>query len=184
MPLSLEVQHLGRKHAPLLERPRDVFGNGAEVFTNDERVVTNALERENAQKVLRRICDIHAFRTGSPFRNPEQSEQSHHVVDAQCARMSKAVSDEIDEVPIPISPERSRIDRRKSPVLSVRGVWDPAARRRSRRERTARGMPRYPRPRASYRSPDPDRVRSAFQPARAFDAAAPSCRSISNCSQR
>ena len=123
MPLSLEVQHLRREHAPLLERRWDVCrercrGLHRRRARGDER----SRARECREGPAPDSRHTHLPRRSS-VRNPEQSEQSHHVIDAQRAGMSKAASDEIDEIPIPISPERARIERRKSPVLSVRGVW-------------------------------------------------------------
>ena len=49
---ALEVQHLRRQHAPLLERRRHVGRHGAEVFADDERVVAHALERDDAEQIV------------------------------------------------------------------------------------------------------------------------------------
>ena len=83
--VSLEVEDLRRQQAPLLERGRNFLRHGAEVFADDQRLVPNAFQREDAEQVGRWILDEGALFARLSFGNPEQAKESHHVVDAQRA---------------------------------------------------------------------------------------------------
>src|SRR5438270_10494844 len=110
--LLLEVQDLGRQNAPLLQRRRYLLRDSAEVLADHESVMPNALQREDAEQIVGRVPHVRSFPPCLPLGNPEEAEQSHHVVDAQRARMPKAALHETDEVAVAVASQRSRIDWR------------------------------------------------------------------------
>src|SRR4029079_17923724 len=89
---------------------------------DDERVVTRALEREDAEQIVGGILDVRAFLPSLSFGNPEEPEETHHMVDAQRAGVAKSTANEPNEIAVAIGAQCARIDRRKSPVLSRRRV--------------------------------------------------------------
>ena len=82
MVVALEVQHLGRQDAPARECRRHVRRNRSEVFADDERAMTHALERDDAEQVVGRVAHVGAVSAGEAVGDPEQTEETEHVVDA------------------------------------------------------------------------------------------------------
>ena len=80
--------------------------------------MTMALQRENPEQIGRRVAHVGALAAGRALRDPEQTKQAHHVVDAQRAGVAKGAAQHLNEVSIPVLPERPRIHRRQAPVLA------------------------------------------------------------------
>src|SRR5689334_19361936 len=76
-----------------------------------------AFERENAEQVFGWVSHVGAFTPRCAFGNPEQPEQTHHVIHPQSTGMPETRADQLDEIAIPIIPKGARIDRRETPVL-------------------------------------------------------------------
>src|SRR4051812_7401828 len=73
--LALEVEHLRREDAPASHRRRHLRWHDAEVFSDDDRVMALALEREDAKEVFSRVLHVRAFLSARALRNPEEPEQ-------------------------------------------------------------------------------------------------------------
>src|SRR4029079_11463544 len=136
VPFSLEDEHLRRQHAPPRQRRPRLFRHSAEVFANDERPMSDALEGENSKQVVAWIADARAVRRRAAVRDPEQSEETEHMIDAQRAGVAEGAAQRVYEIPVAISSERAWIDRRESPMLSGCGVriWRSADGRATREQ--------------------------------------------------
>ena len=101
--------------------------------------MTHALERDDAEQVVGRVAHVGAVGAGAAVGNPEQTEESEHVIDAQRAGVAKAAAQQIDEV-LDSGRAGAREDRSAAIPSSGRSPrTDRAARRRSRRARTDSG---------------------------------------------
>src|SRR5581483_1860927 len=90
--VTLEVQHFRREHPPALERPRDFLRHRAQIFADDDRAIAHALERDDAEQVVGRISHVCSVLSGLAFGYPEQTKESHHVIDAERARMPESAA--------------------------------------------------------------------------------------------
>src|SRR5205814_9805514 len=55
--IALEVQHLRRQQPPLRQRRRYLFWHRAKILADDERVVPDAFQRENAEQIVRPVSN-------------------------------------------------------------------------------------------------------------------------------
>src|SRR5206468_3045484 len=106
-----------REDASLRQRlPHAVF-DGAQVLADDEGAGPRAFERHDAEQVVGGIADVPTGGRGESARDPEESEQSHDVVDAEPSGVAERSSDRLDERSIPGRTQAMWGERGQEPVL-------------------------------------------------------------------
>ena len=120
---AAEVEHAHRQESPARHLARQPRGHGAEIFADHECARPRALEREDAEQIVRGHPYVRAVGSRAAGRNPKLAEESHHVVDAERSGMAERGAHEVDPIAIAVARERRRIDRRQAPVLAERPEW-------------------------------------------------------------
>src|SRR6185312_6361557 len=78
-----------------------------------------ALVREQREEDRGGVVDVGAPRRRHPFRDPEETEQAHHMVEADAGAVARRTADRVDEGFPVRGAELPRVERWKSPVLAV-----------------------------------------------------------------
>ena len=71
--------------------------HGAQIFPDDDAIVADAFESQNAHQVRRAVAHVGALRRGLPFGNPVETEEAHHVVDTERAPVTHGFADGFPE---------------------------------------------------------------------------------------
>ena len=98
----------------------DGGGHGAQVLSDDQRFAALGFQSQNGVELLGAVVDIGPVTGGCALRNPEQAMQSHHVVEAENRGTFQVVPKGGDKATVSFPPDALGMERRKSPVLSLR----------------------------------------------------------------
>ena len=118
--LALELEHAVAHQSRAHDRVRETLRRGAEVLGDDHAAVPVALEPEHRELRLERVGDIGAFRRRLAGRDQEQPLQLEGVVDTNRASVAHVCCDERAKGREPLVLEGQRVERRQSPILSLR----------------------------------------------------------------
>ena len=103
--------------------------NGPEIFADDHRAGSIALERHDVEQLVTRKADVGAVRRFAALGDPEQTEQPHHVIDPERTAMVERGAHGLHERLVSNRAQLPRDERRESPILAfsverVRGRAD------------------------------------------------------------
>src|SRR6201999_1275688 len=90
-----------------------------QVFADDVGLRSLAFERDDRKQVVCRIPHIGSAAWIMAFRNPIQTEESHHVIDTESTGVSQGRSDRLDEGFVLRAPQLPGCKRRQTPVLPL-----------------------------------------------------------------
>src|SRR5205085_1423851 len=88
--VALEHLDLGAEHTPTVQHPGHLRGNGSEILAHDHRIVSHALEGEDAEQLVHERRHVCAVACRMAERYPEQPEEPERVIDAERAGVPEA----------------------------------------------------------------------------------------------
>ena len=94
-------------------------GTTPEILADDHAGAARALERQHREQLLRGIMHVGALRRRAPGGHPPQTEQRHHVIQAQRAVVAHVVADQTHEALQMLRLHLHRIGRRNAPTLTL-----------------------------------------------------------------
>ncbi|OPZ05521.1 MAG: hypothetical protein BWZ08_02470 [candidate division BRC1 bacterium ADurb.BinA292] len=108
-----------RQPAPRHRAAHDL-GHGAQILAHQTRAMTMRLQTENRKQFLRRIVHVGAGRGGGPLRNPVESMQPHHMIDAEHPGLAHQLAQRLNHVAILRLADAPGMQRGEAPVLPAR----------------------------------------------------------------
>ena len=92
--------------------------DGPQVLTDDQRFTPQAFQAEDFDQVFEIIPHITPLGRSLPLRDPEETEEFHHVIDPQGPTRPAISADFIGQQAITLVPVFFPVGRLKAPVLS------------------------------------------------------------------
>ena len=118
-PDSLKVQEFVAQDSKTRERLAYFILHRSQIFADDDGLVAHAFESQDTNQILRTIANIGSIPCAVPFGNPIETEQAHHVIDAESATMPHSLANRLGKEPVAIGAMPDRVGRRERPVLSI-----------------------------------------------------------------
>ena len=116
-----EIEQAVAQDAEAVQRFAHERLDGPQVFADDDHLMAHAFERQDADQIFVVLADIGAGGGLGALRNPEEAEESHHVIDAQGAAVPAVLADGFGEQAVSVFAMLFRAGRRKAPILALRG---------------------------------------------------------------
>ncbi len=116
---ALEIQEAVRMNLGAGQCRAHLVGHGAEVFTDHHAMVALALQCDDGHHLVQRVVHVGAIACAMAFGHPEQTHQTHHMVDAQRARAAHVGTQGLDEDAVAAGTQMVRPQRRQAPALPV-----------------------------------------------------------------
>src|SRR5262249_8770258 len=115
-----EVEEAVAENAESRQRFADRGFDRTKIFAHDGHVIAHALECENAHKILAALAHVRAVHRIGAIGNPEEAEQTYHVIDAERSAVTAVFADRLGEKTVAIRSMPCGVRRRERPVLTFR----------------------------------------------------------------
>src|SRR5262245_16112800 len=93
--MALEIEQPVTENAEARQRFANKWLHRTQVFADHNDPLADALQRQYTDQVFIAVAHIGAVRRVRAIGNPVEPEETHHMVDAQRARVSAVVADRI-----------------------------------------------------------------------------------------
>src|SRR5205085_2615445 len=93
--------------------------DGAEVLSNDQHFVADALKSQNADQLLGAIANVGAARRICAVGYPIQAEEAHHMIDPEGSSMAASFPNRFGKQAVPDRAVPFGMGRRKGPILAA-----------------------------------------------------------------
>ena len=122
VPAFAEIHDLIRKHLITVQQIPRLVWYCPQILANDHASIPPAFQSQDGKHHICVVMHIRA-KVRRLARNPPQTAQSHHMIDAQDAVKPHIFTQKADELLIARVLQHHRIERRQIPVLPRRAEW-------------------------------------------------------------
>src|SRR5436305_8039193 len=83
MTVLFEIEKTVAQDRELRQRVAYLVRHGAQILADDDVFASDTFERQDPHQVNCVVTNVNTFGSAEPLRYPEQTEEAHHMVDAE-----------------------------------------------------------------------------------------------------